>query len=64
MKLAQALKEKLMDVRLRDKLLENGSVSKDQVEAYKKSLNDDQKNAEFIKSSDQPNKIRFTEQQN
>lgn len=40
MKLSDALEEKLLDVRLRDKLLEQGKISKKQVDEYLKSLED------------------------
>lgn len=40
--LSDALKEKLMDVRLRDKLLAEGKITKGQVDTYLKSLSDDQ----------------------
>lgn len=40
MKLSNALEEKQLDVRLRDKLLEQGKLTKKQVEDYTKSLED------------------------
>ena len=40
MKLSDALEEKLLDVRLRDKLLEQGKLTKKEVEDYYKSLED------------------------
>ena len=40
MKLSDALEEKLLDVRMRDKLLEQGKISKKQVDEYLKSLED------------------------
>lgn len=40
MKLSDALEEKQLDVRLRDKLLEQGKLTKKQVEDYYKSLED------------------------
>ena len=42
--LSDALEEKLMDVRLRDKLLGEGKITKKQVDAYLKSLSDDRDN--------------------
>lgn len=50
MRIAQALKEKLMDVRLRDKLLAEGKVSKEEVEEYLKSV------------PDETNRLVYTEQ--
>lgn len=40
MKLSNALEEKQLDVRLRDKLLEQGKLTKKQVDDYEKSLED------------------------
>ena len=40
MRIAQALKEKLMDVRLRDKLIAEGKVTKEDVEKYLHELED------------------------
>ena len=40
MRIAQALKEKLMDVRLRDKLIAEGKVTKEEVEKYLHELDD------------------------
>ncbi|HLE11781.1 MAG: hypothetical protein A2504_15215 [Bdellovibrionales bacterium RIFOXYD12_FULL_39_22] len=40
MRLNKALEDKLMDVRLRDKLIADGKISKAQVEQYIKSLKD------------------------
>ena len=40
MRIAQALKEKLMDVRLRDKLIAEGKVKKEDVEKYLHELED------------------------
>jgi hypothetical protein len=50
MRIAQALKEKLMDVRLRDKLLAEGKVSKEEVEEYLNSV------------PDETNRLVYTEQ--
>lgn len=41
MRLPQALKDKILDLRLRDKLVENGTLTKQQVEEYLKSLPDE-----------------------
>ena len=40
MRIAQALKEKLMDVRLRDKLIAEGKVTAEEVEKYIADLPD------------------------
>jgi hypothetical protein len=45
MRLSRALEEKLLDLRLRDKLVAEGKVTKEEVEKYLKSLPDDQANA-------------------
>ena len=50
MRIAQALKEKLVDVRLRDKLLAEGKVSKKEVEEYLNSV------------PDETNRLVYTEQ--
>jgi hypothetical protein len=47
MRLAKALKEKLHDVRLRDKLLEDGKISQKEIDTYMKSLGDESENAEY-----------------
>ncbi len=45
MKLRLALEEKLMDVRVRDRLIAEGKISKDDLKKYMESLPDDTKNA-------------------
>jgi hypothetical protein len=45
MKLRLALEEKLMDVRVRDRLLAEGKISKEEVKKYLDTLNDETKNA-------------------
>lgn len=47
MRLSRALQEKLMDVRLRDKLIAEGKVTKEEVKKYMESLPDDTKNATY-----------------
>ncbi len=47
MRLSKALKEKLMDVRLRDKLISENKVSQSQVDEYKKSLQDESSNLRY-----------------
>lgn len=47
MRLSAALKDKLMDVRLRDKLLEDGRLKKDQVTTYVNGLADDINNVTY-----------------
>jgi polyhydroxyalkanoate synthesis regulator phasin len=45
MKLRLALEEKLMDARLRDRLLAEGKISKEEVKKYLETLPDETKNA-------------------
>jgi len=47
MRLARALQEKLMDVRLRDKLIAEGKVTKEEVKKYLDNMPDDTKNASY-----------------
>lgn len=51
MRLAKALEEKLLDLRLRDKLIAEGKVTKTQVEEYLKKLSDDEENSEMTEVS-------------
>lgn len=48
MRLSQALKEKQMDIRLRDKFLESGKITKAQEEEYLNSLKDDSGNVRVV----------------
>jgi polyhydroxyalkanoate synthesis regulator phasin len=45
MKLRLALEEKLMDVRVRDRLVAEGKISKEELKKYMDTLNDDGKTA-------------------
>ena len=45
MKLRLALEEKLMDVRVRDRLLAEGKITKEEVKKYLDSLGDETKNS-------------------
>jgi polyhydroxyalkanoate synthesis regulator phasin len=45
MKLRLALEEKLLDVRLRDRLLAEGKITKEEVKKYLDRLADESKNA-------------------
>ena len=47
MRLSEALAAKMMDVRLRDKLVSEGKITKAQVQEFMKSLEDDTDNAEY-----------------
>lgn len=47
MRLGRALTEKLMDVRLRDKLLAEDKLSKEEVKKYLDSIADEAKNASY-----------------
>lgn len=52
MRLAKALKEKLHDVRLRDKLLTEGKISQKDIDSYLKEIADEAANAEYTGQSD------------
>ena len=43
MLLKQALEDKLMDYRVRDRLLEEGKITKEELEKFLKGLPDDEK---------------------
>jgi polyhydroxyalkanoate synthesis regulator phasin len=45
MKLRLALEEKLLDVRVRDRLIAEGKITKEEVKKYLDSLTDEAKNA-------------------
>ena len=45
MRLSRALEEKVMDVRLRDKLVAEGKLTKEQVDKYLADIPDETKNA-------------------
>jgi polyhydroxyalkanoate synthesis regulator phasin len=45
MKLRLALEEKLMDVRIRDRLVAEGKISKEELKKYMDTLSDDGKTA-------------------
>jgi polyhydroxyalkanoate synthesis regulator phasin len=47
MRLSRALQEKLMDVRLRDKLLAEDKISKEEVKKFLDSIADESKNASY-----------------
>lgn len=47
MRLGRALTEKLMDVRLRDKLLAEDKLSKEEVKKFLDSIPDEAKNASY-----------------
>jgi hypothetical protein len=55
MKLRLALEEKLMDVRVRDRLLADGKITKEDVKKYLDSLSDEGKNAVPLDHEDQRN---------
>ena len=46
MSLSDALKEKVMDVRLRDKHLAEGQITKEELESYISNLSDDIQNSQ------------------
>jgi polyhydroxyalkanoate synthesis regulator phasin len=47
MRLSRALQEKLMDVRLRDKLLAEGKLTKEEVKKFLDTMGDETKNATY-----------------
>ncbi|MBA2403787.1 MAG: hypothetical protein H0V66_03370 [Bdellovibrionales bacterium] len=55
MKLRLALEEKLMDARLRDRLLAEGKISKEEVKKYLDSLVDDSKSSVPLDSEEVKN---------
>lgn len=57
MKLRLALEEKLMDVRVRDRLVAEGKITKEELKKYLDSLADEAKNAVSL-DQDEQNKIQ------
>jgi hypothetical protein len=55
MKLRLALEEKLMDARLRDRLLAEGKISKEDVKKYLDGLADETKNAVSLDQEESKN---------
>lgn len=53
MRLSRALQEKLMDVRLRDKLLAEGKLTKEEVKKFLDSISDEQKNSSHINENEE-----------
>lgn len=51
MKLKMALDEKLLDLRLRDRLIAEGKLTKAELDKYLASLNDDSANSENVDDS-------------
>lgn len=58
MKLRLALEEKLMDVRVRDRLLADGKITKDDVQKYLDSLPDESANAVPLDSEEAKNNVQ------
>jgi polyhydroxyalkanoate synthesis regulator phasin len=52
MRLGRALKEKLMDVRVRDKLVAEGKLTKEEVQKFIDSLPDDSENVSYTDSAE------------
>lgn len=52
MKLRLALEEKLMDVRVRDRLLAEGKITKEELQKYLDSLKDDAGNSVALDESE------------
>ena len=66
MRLSRALKDKLMDVRIRDKLLFQGKITKEQVDKYMAELGDDNNNMTLTESNEKKRDIveeRFESEQ-
>lgn len=53
MRLSRALAEKLMDVRLRDKLIAEGKITKEEVKKFLDSMNDDAKNSTYTDAEEE-----------
>ncbi len=58
MKLRLALEEKLLDVRVRDRLLAENKITKEEVKKYLDSLSDDAKTAVPLDQDDHSMKIQ------
>lgn len=58
MRLSRALEDKLYDLRLRDKLLAEGKVTKAQVEEFLSKLPDDEKKMTFTPEKKRISKIQ------
>ncbi|MFG1499197.1 hypothetical protein ABMA70_03235 [Halobacteriovorax sp. XZX-3] len=54
MRLSRALQEKILDLRLRDKLIAEGKVTKAQVEEYLNGLKDEESNVTTTDESTAP----------
>jgi polyhydroxyalkanoate synthesis regulator phasin len=55
MKLRLALEEKLMDLRVRDRLLAEGKITKEEIKSYLENLSDETKNAVPLDHEDNNN---------
>jgi hypothetical protein len=51
MRLSDALKEKMLDIRLRDKLVADGRITKAQVDEFLRGLSDDSKNVTYTEKN-------------
>lgn len=58
MKLRLALEEKMLDVRLRDRLLAEGKITKEDVEKFLASIPDDQANATALAQDESATNIQ------
>ena len=58
MKLRLALEEKLLDIRLRDRLLAEGKITKEEVEKFLASISDDQANATALAQDESATNIQ------
>ncbi|OFZ22139.1 MAG: hypothetical protein A2202_05125 [Bdellovibrionales bacterium RIFOXYA1_FULL_36_14] len=60
MRLSKALNDKLLDVRLRDKLMAEGKITQSQIDEYFKSLQDESSNLRY---SSRSNDSKFEQNQ-
>ncbi len=51
MRLKKAIEDKLLDVRLRDRLLTEGKITQKEIDKYLEKLEDDEKNGEEVKDN-------------
>ncbi len=58
MRLSRALEEKLLDLRLRDKLVAEGKVTKAQVAEFLEKMQDDEANVTTTDESTKPGMIK------
>lgn len=57
MRLSRALKDKIMDLRLRDKLIREGKITKAQLDEYLNTLEDDQDRMTYTDSDERREEV-------